>query len=150
MTTKKVQRSVRKSREEKLAERREQRRDIGTMRDVMLTPKIDGYVTRWVNDELRSGQNRIQKMQSIGWEIATDEGLHFADPSVIEANKSLGAGYRIVVGQPDGKPLYAVLMKIDEEIYEMDQQIKEEEIRDKERAIRDAPKKEGFYGIMGG
>lgn len=144
--------SVRRSREERLAARRQQRGDIGDMRNVLLTPKIDGYVTRWVNDELRGGVSRIMKMQRIGWEVVNDAGLEFADPSAIEANKDLGTGYRVSVGKMNdkGDPLYAVLMKIDQELYEMDQQIKEEEIRAKERSIREEPEQEGFYGVMGG
>lgn len=139
------------TREQMMAERRQQRTDIGNTRDRLRTPKIDGYVTRWVNDELRSGRNRVAVLQDLGWQICDIPGLKFADPSVIEGNKDLGTGYRVVAGQTEqGKPYHSILMMIPEDIYEMDQQLKEEAILEKEESIRRKADEPGMYGNMGG
>ena len=49
-----------------LKERRKIRGDLGSDRDVMFTPKVPGRVFRWVNDELKSGRNRVNRLKELG------------------------------------------------------------------------------------
>lgn len=131
-----------------LKERREIRGDLGSDRDVMMTPEVPGMVMRWVNDELKSGRNRVERLQALGWEVYNGESVQVAPPNdVSEANVSLGDGAMIAVGlDRENKPLHAILMMIPQEIYEADQQLKEEAIRAKEETIFEQGGEQGMYG----
>ncbi len=137
----------RKSREELIAERRKVRNDLGSNRNVMITPKIPGLVTRWVNDEVVGGKSRVQQFLDKGWEVYDEPDVVVGEMSAVNPNVSLGSGGELLVGKTsDNKPLKAVLMCIDEQIYELDQQLKEEELKAKENSIMAESDQEGLYG----
>ncbi len=141
MTVKKADAGTRsrtkKTKAQILKERRKIRGELGSERDVMFTPKLPGMVVRWVNDELKSGRNRVERLKAIGWEVYDGQNVEVAPPNGIsDANISKGDGAMIAVGTTkEGKPMNAVLMFIPEEIYEADQAIKEEAIREKEEEM---------------
>ena len=145
--TKTQSKRARQTRETILAERRAKRTDLGSMRNVMQSPDVPGLMFRWVNDELRGGRNRIEALKSLGWEVY-DQEVEVAPPNnVTESNISLGDGGTVAVGTTaEGKPLHAILMCIDADIYAVDQELKEEEILSREEGMLDQGKEEGMYG----
>lgn len=136
---------VAKTKDELMAERRKQRPDLGSMRSVLNTPQVDGWVFRWANDfSDNAGRNKVPFMLNAGWQI-WKEPFEVADKGVLERDKDLGSGHRISVGERNGEPLFAVLLAIPREIYDIDQELKEEERREKERGILGQVDQEGFY-----
>ena len=133
-----------------VAERRKVRDDLGADRDLMRAPTVPGKVFRWVNVQLRGGVNRVESLKKKGWELYDGDHVEVAAPNgVTEANVSEGSGGTMVVGLgSDGKPLHAVLMYINEDIYQVDQELKHEAIREQERALMNAPDAEGMYGSV--
>lgn len=142
-------RKTKKTKEQILKERRAERTDLGSMRDVMRTPEIEGFVVRWVNDEFKGGVNRIGRLKSLGWVLVDENTESDAPTNVTESNVSLGTGTELIAGTTaEGKPMRAVLMMIDRDIYEADQQLKEESIREIEDGIFELQKEEGMYGAV--
>jgi hypothetical protein len=143
-----TRKETKKTKAQILKERRKTRGDLGSDRDVMRTPEVPGMVMRWVNDELKSGRNRVQRLRSLGWEVYDGEFVQVAPPNdVSEANTSLGDGAMIAVGLTrENKPMHAILMMIPQDIYEADQEIKEEAIRAKEETIFEQGSEAGMYG----
>lgn len=137
------------SKAQRLADRRKIRADLGADKDIMKAPDVPGFVLRWVNDELRGGTNRVNKLKSLGWEVYGGEEPEVSPPNeVAESNITLGDGAIMAVGTDrDGHPMNAVLMMIPEDIYQMDQDLKEEEIRSTEEGIfEQGDGQEGMYG----
>ena len=140
---------VRKTKAELIAERRGVRNDLGSMRNVILTPDVEGLVFRWVNDEMRSGRNRIELFKERGWHVYEGRGVQVADHNVKDSNTSLGSSSRITVGTTETKEaLSAVLMCISKELYDIDQQLKQEEIDEAEQGLRDSANAGGHYGAI--
>jgi len=137
-----------KTREELLAERRMQRKDIGKGRDVLKVPTDPLYVYRWFNDvPMSGGVNRIQWAMSKGWEVANADQHELADESVKDDNVSLGSVGKRPVGKDSyGNPLYAVLLRMSKELWDIDQEIKDEPIKELEDQIHRRPKSTGMYG----
>lgn len=140
------------SKEKRLEERRKVRSDLGSMRDVMPYPKFEGsdkWRFRWVNNDVKAGVNRVQKLLALGWGVwdqpdKFDVGRAL---NVTESNTSVGEGVELPVGTTArGEALTAVLMYIDKDIYEADQQLKEEEIQEKEEGIFELQNESGMYG----
>lgn len=138
----------RKSKAEILKERRKLRGDLGSMRNVMQVPEVPDHEFRWVNDELRSGKNRVAQLERLGWAVWDGEHVEVADPNnVTEGNLSLGDGGRVAVGTTErGESLQAVLMYIHSDIYHADQAIKEEAIAAKEAGVFSQGNETGMYG----
>ena len=148
MTAKTATSRTKKSKEAILAERRKTRGDLGSMRTVMHMPDIPGKVLRWVNDEMKSGINRVERLKSLGWVVYDGETPSVDTPTnVTEANISLGAGATLAAGtDAQGKPMQCILMMIDADIYNADQHLKEEAIQETEGTIFDLEKEVGMYG----
>jgi len=143
-----TRKETKKTKAQILKERRSIRGDLGSDRDVMITPEIQGMVVRWVNDEIKSGRSRVDRLKALGWVVYDGENVEVAPPNgVSDANVSLGDGAMIAVGvSKEGKSIKAILMMIPEDIYRMDQELKEEAIREKEAAILDQGNQNGMYG----
>lgn len=115
-------------------------------------PKFEGsdkWQFRWVNNDMKAGINRVQKLMSLGWAVWDKPDLFDVGRAlnVTESNTSVGSGVELPVGvTARGEALTAVLMYIDKEIYLDDQELKEEEIREKEEGIFDMEKEQGMYG----
>lgn len=136
----------RKTREEILKERRELRRDLGARGSVMALPEEEGKEFRWVNNQLISGVNRIQRMQELGWQIWHAENTE-VDESTGATNIQSGTGGRLVVGLDEKhEPMEAVVMWIDKDIYDADQALKAERVDDLEDDIQKRPSQDGLYG----
>src|SRR5210317_753526 len=135
MTTKTSNSGRKITKEKRLEERRKIRSDLGSMRDVMPMPKFEGsdkWRFRWVNNDMKAGINRVQKLMALGWGVWDKPDLFDVGRAlnVTESNTSVGSGVELPVGTTArGEALTAVLMYIDKDIYEADQEIKEEEIR---------------------
>lgn len=139
-----------KTKAQVLAERRLVRTNMGSIRDVMRLPEVPGFVFRWVNDELKMGVSRIQKLKDIGWLVWDKHPVDVAPPNnVREANISLGSGATVAVGTTaQGESLKAVLMYIDADIYAVDQSLKAEAIDEKEKEM--LSQGQGDPGMYGG
>ena len=136
-----------KTRAEKLAERRAQRTDLGSEKNVLTLPVVEGLTFRYFNDVIKGGKSRIASLIERGWWVSDMSGVEVGDYNVVDRNTSLGTGSRVPVGtDARGEPIYGVLMCIDTETYELDQELKEEEIRATEAGILDRPNEEGNYG----
>ena len=110
----------RKSRADILAEKRQRRKPLASA-DVLKMNEEDkkkGYTYRFVNDE----EGRIFKFEEAGWDKVTGD-IQTKDPSVGDTSQ-MGS----VVRRPVGGGINAVLMCIENELYEEDQQAKENKI----------------------
>jgi len=98
------------------------------MRNVLVAPKKEGYVRRFVNDV----EDRVATMQERGYEIVRKSGdIETGDPKV---------GKDSVVGSPVvksvGGGIKAVLMEIPKEWYDEDQLEKQKEIDSLEDSMK--------------
>ncbi len=88
----------------------------------LIAPPRPGFVRRWVNDEKGKLDRRMNK------------GYTFVEEGEVNApfeatSHGLGSQVRQRVGRgPDGQPMDAVLMEIEEDLYQEDQQKKEDAI----------------------
>ena len=103
---------------------------------------IPGYVLRWVNDT----DNRILEAQEGGYShVHKDEVPNIGDKNVVSVEGLGSVVCRVVGSDGRGNPMYAYLMKIDEELYREDQELKEELLTGKETELMQGSDIEGSY-----
>lgn len=117
----------RKSRAEILREKRERRKtltggDILTMKE---EDKKPGYQYRFVNDK----DGEVQKFKNAGWDIVSGQ-VETRDLKTGDAPQEDS-----VVRRPVGGNTHAVLMQIENELYEEDMQAEEEKRAEKASVI---------------
>ena len=104
---------------------RKERIPFGAARQKLSVASKEGKVRRWVNDV----GGRCQLAGDGGYEFVTDDDLKIGETSIGSGNQALGSRVSRIVGtQPDGSPLVAFLMEIDEEFYKEDQEEKQKKI----------------------
>jgi hypothetical protein len=108
-------------------------------KNLLTTPKIDGYVTRWVNDS--QGGERVRMLQRAGWVIVEDE-TPVGDAGAVNQNQTLGSGARKYVGAGT----YAILMKKREDWYNEDSAADQAKVTEKESHMFAAGDSEADYG----
>ena len=136
----------RKTKKELIDERRQLRRDLGERGSLMNLPEEAGKVFRWVNNQEVSGINRINRLESIGWQVWQGENAEVDEATGLK-NIQLGTGGRLVVGANEKfEPMEAVIMWIDKDLYDMDQALKAEQVDLSEQEIVDRPGSDGLYG----
>ena len=136
----------RKTKKELIDERRQLRRDLGERGSLMNLPQEDGKVFRWVNNQEVSGINRINRLETIGWQVWQGENAEI-DESTGLKNIQLGTGGRLTVGSNEKfEPMEAVIMWIDKDTWDADQALKAEAIDEQEREIVSRPGSDGMYG----
>jgi len=111
---------ARKSRAEILAEKRARRRPLvgGDVLKMKEEDKKAGYHYRFVNDH----EGRIQRFEEAGWD-AVKGNVETKDPQAGDPSQ-MGS----VVRRPVGGGNYAVLMRIEQELYDEDQKTKQDEV----------------------
>lgn len=115
---------------------------------------IPGYHLHWLNDE----GGRITQAQDNGYEFVTaTEVGGVVNSNVTDRNTDLGEKVRVLVGRTEqGNPLYAYLMKIEQEWYDEDQRSISARNDKTDDAIRggkvlaDGQTSDGFYLPKGG
>ena len=100
------------------------------------TPDIPGFRCHWVNDYV----GRIEQAQQGGYEfVEREESMIFANNpanATQGVGTDLGSRVSVVVGEKDGFPLRAYLMKIRNEWYQEDQRANEGRVDAIEQATR--------------
>lgn len=113
---------------------------LGRARQKLSVQKIDGYVTRWINDQA----GRVQTAISGGYEFVDSNEVGHIGESNIDGNDDVGSRVRKSVGTGENnQPLYAYLMKIKKEFYDEDQMAKSKQINEVENAIRTGKQEDG-------
>lgn len=124
-------------------EGRSRRIPLGRARQKLSAKQIDGYVTRWINDE----NGRVQQAQEGGYEFVTQEEAGHIGEDNSDGNTDLGDHVSKTVGSgTNGHPMRAFLMKIRKEYYEEDQAAKQSQIDEVENAIRRGMNVDGSAG----
>jgi len=129
---------TRKSRREKLEEKRAKRQPImGNTQRLKMDSIPKGFVARWFNDD----GSRIQDARNAGWEF-----LRKDDNEIVEDVDDMGTVIRQRVDKKaSGEPLYAYLMVLEEEIYNEAQEEKQAGIDAVEEGL-----KQGTSASFGG
>ncbi len=127
----------RQSRDERLAEKRKNRKPVLTNRQELAADVPAGYVGRWFNDQGR----RIKDAIDGGWDFLrgdlTDNTVIENPPDDYQAGSVLR---KRVDKRNDGSPLYAYLMVLEKELYSEDQVVKQEFI---DRTAKDIKRGKG-------
>ena len=111
-----------------------------TKRNILTAPDRPGKHRRFVNDT----HDRIEQFLNRGWSIVTEEEIkEIGDPRV-----GKGTHVGTPVSKNVGLGVTAVLMEIDQEIYDEYQEARRKELNEKERAMTLQPQKEGSYGSV--
>lgn len=135
----------RPTRENVLASKPNRKRLNGAHDVLAVTGIPRGYVGRWVNDE----KDRIYRFLEAGWEFLTSHGVVIGDRTIdtsTEEGKSQGSVVSRRVGMtPEGRPLEAFLLVIEEEFYEDDQRLKQKRIDRAAKAIDNPDPAQGQY-----
>lgn len=94
-------------------------------RKLNVSLKVPGKRMRWLNDHWRKDPARISKALEGGYEFVNRQGITVGEGS-LDSNTDAGTLVSRVVGtNPDGTPIVAYLMAIDEELYKEDQTAKQ-------------------------
>ena len=119
--------------------RRRDTAKIDGTRFKLYAPEINGFVTRWVNDL----NNRVHMLTNFDdWDFVSSQEISDQDGRAIVGDPSvtpeLAPGDRVarIVGQVEGKPLYAYLLKKRKEFYEQDQAEKESDLLEVESQLK--------------
>ena len=119
--------------------RRRDKEKIDGTRYKLYAPEINGFVTRWVNDL----NNRVHMLTNFDdWDFVSSQEISDQDGRAIVGDPSvtpeLAPGDRVarIVGQVEGKPLYAYLLKKRKEFYEQDQAEKESDLLEVESQLK--------------
>jgi len=119
----------------KNVERRRKKNVYGRGRYKLTTPEIQGYMTRWANDDGVRIQ-ALTEQDDYDFVLKSEISNEVGDPD-IEGNSDMGSQVRRIVGtKENGEPLYAYLLKIRKEFYEENQKEKQDEIDEVERQIK--------------
>lgn len=109
-------------------------------RKILDAPQREGYVRRFVNDEL----GRIQMFLEAGWTFVCSENTVREKRAQDASN--LGSAERVVVNRdPHARSNTAVLMEIKEEWYNESQAYMQDQV-DRTEASYDPAKMQGVYG----
>jgi len=122
---------------------RQERLALHEQRDTMTANQREGYVRRWVNEE------NIEKRKAVGWEVVEDEVQVGEDK---DGNSSIGTGAQKQAGidKRTGNPYYAILMEIQQELYDIDQEIKQENNNEVMNSINKDDNSQGRYSKLEG
>jgi len=103
----------------KKAQSTERKRNVfnGTEGKLKVNKEIEGYHLYIFNDT----PGRINSALDSGYEFVSPEEVGGVSENVVSRNTDLGDKVRYLVGQADGEPLYAYLMKIKQEWWDEDQ-----------------------------
>lgn len=110
-------------------------------KDILTVPQKEGFVRRFVNDYATDPGQRIARFLKAGWKVVDDES-RVGTPGVENPNQSIGTGVRKYVGGG----ITAVLMEIEQELYDEDQESKAERQDEIEKQIFRGDGVEGRYG----
>ena len=119
--------------------RRRDKAKIDGTRFKLYAPEIAGFTTRWVNDM----NNRVHMLTNFDdWDFVSTQEISDQDGRAIVGDPNvtpeLAPGDRVarIVGQVEGKPLYAYLLKKRKEFYEQDQAEKESDLLEVESQLK--------------
>lgn len=150
----KEEKNVKKSSENKQAEKRPDRRETSKVERVpvhrqksMITYKRDGYTVRMVNDT----PGRIDTFLKAGWKIVEDSSGKYTtyNQGMSQMDSPMGSAITQIVNKGIDAPCrVAVLMEIPTEWYEADQAEKQKEINEIEATFDQSGvhKSSGMYG----
>lgn len=115
-------------------ERRERVPFSTNRKRLSLKKEIDGFVTRWFNDQ----DDRLQRAEDAGYQYVHRKEIgQVGDKDISNGNTDVNSRVSRVVGrQPTGLPIRAYLMKISKDWYDTDQAKKEEVNARVDEAIR--------------
>jgi len=119
-------------------ERNAQRIPLGAPSDIMTSPKMPGYVLRWINDT----DSRVARALRGDYEFVTEDFM-IGDKRVGTGRNTDG---HITMDVKGGVTAY--LMMIKEEYYEEDQKAKAQKVRQSEKTIRGRKDQPGMYGAL--
>ena len=122
------------------ASARPKRIPIAARNRLEIRNKEPGYVYRIVNDE----DDRIQRLQDAGYEIATKESIGAVGNRKVDSASSLGSVAHFSVG----KGTKAVVMRQKDEFYREDQKAKQDEIDALENTMKGDARKAADYGSL--
>jgi hypothetical protein len=115
-------------------ERRERVPFSANRRRLALHKELDGFVTRWFNDQ----DDRLQRAEDAGYQYVHRKEIgQVGDKDISNGNTDVNSRVSRVVGRNvNGQPIRAYLMKIRKDWYEQDQAKKEEVNKRVDDAIR--------------
>lgn len=120
----------------------------GTEGKLRIGNQIEGYHLHIFNDT----PGRIEQALSVGYEFVNPNEVGGTAVNVVSRNTDIGDKVRFLVGtDANNEPLYAYLMKIQQEFYEEDQNALQERVDAVDAAIRGGKNTkagdsaEGFY-----
>ena len=122
------------------ASARPKRIPIAARNRLEIRNKEPGYTYRIVNDE----DDRIQRLQDAGYEIATKESIGAVGNRKVDSASSLGSVAHFSVG----KGIKAVVMRQKDEYYREDQKSKQDEIDALEATMKGDARKAADYGSL--
>ena len=138
---------MQRGRTQKAPVRRRDKAKIDGTRFKLYAPEIKGHMTRWVNDL----NNRVHMLTNFDdWDFVGKDEISDHDGRVIVGDPSvtpeLAVGDRVgrIVGQVEGKPLYAYLLKKRKEFYDADQAEKEKDLVEVESQLKRSKDAEHF------
>ena len=122
------------------ASARPKRIPIAARNRLEIRNKEPGYIYRIVNDD----DDRIQRLQDAGYEIATKESIGAVGNRKVDSASSLGSVAHFSVG----KGTKAVVMRQKDEYYREDQKSKQDEIDALEATMKGDARKAADYGSL--
>ena len=111
------------------AKNRPQRKPLHRRKALEAKPR-EGYVRRWVNEEIGA----IEAYKEAGYSLVLDKEADSSDERAQEASKMGSVVRRVVNKDPNASTKTAVLMEIPKEFYDEDQKAKSEALDEKEIA----------------
>jgi len=131
---------ARKTRKQIIEEKLAKRTPVSGFRLALAFDLPKGYVGRWVND-VGSG---IEDMLAAEWEFVQNDGQ-----SVSKTRDNSSVVRKRVDKSRSNAPVYAYLMAIEKEIYELDQKKKASDIAETVEGIKEG-RASGFEGRIDG
>jgi len=133
----------RKSREERLAEKRKKRKNL-QLRQVLDARIPPGFVGYWELDNEKMGGSRLQKRLARGWEFVYDK-----NPSETTGDVGRGSQMGSAVTRPAGNGGTLYLMVIEQELYDEDMRAYNAKLDETEKELEEGPKLAREAGITG-